>query len=246
MAPSGAPFAVRARGLTYIAGARMLLRAVSLDVAPGESVCLIGPNGAGKTTLLRLLGLLLRPTGGDLEWFGALSDPFAVRRRIGYVGHETYLYGHLTARENLLYYARLMRVADRRAVVARLLARVGLSGVADSSVRSFSRGMGQRLTLARALLGDPQLLLLDEPDNGLDRNARALLADLLSEARARGGAVVWSGHDLGYALSHSDRAVLLHRGRVLMTGPAGIDRLEAFASAFPEGGVAAPMPLRGG
>ncbi len=234
--------AVRARDVSYLAGGRLLARGLSLDVAPGEVVGLVGPNGAGKTTLLRLLGLLLRPTAGRVEWFGGLADAQAVRRSIGFMGHDTYLYGHLTARENLLYYATLAGVRQRADAVARGLRRVGLEGVAAAQVRSFSRGMAQRLSLARALLGDPALLLLDEPESGLDRNARGLLADILGTARASGRAVVWSGHDLAFVLAHSDRAILLDRGRALYAGPAGEHSLAAFAERFPS--AAGILPAR--
>ncbi len=242
--PSGP--VLRARDLSYVSGGRLIVRAVSLDVAAGEVVALVGPNGAGKTTLLRLLGQLLRPTAGRVEWFGAPADHRLARGRIGFMGHETYLYGHLTARENLHYYAALAGVRGRADAVERGLRAVGLTAVGDAPVRSFSRGMGQRLALARALLGDPALLLLDEPGSGLDRNASGLLARLLAEARERGRAIVWSGHDLAFVLRHSDRALLLERGRVVRSGPAGDGALAAFAAAFPEGAaVELPRPLRG-
>jgi heme exporter protein A len=224
---------VRAREVTYLAGGRFLARGISLDVAAGEVVGLVGPNGAGKTTLLRLLGRLLKPSAGRLEWFGAAADELRDGHRIGFMGHETYLYGHLTARENLLYYAVLAGVRERSGEVARRLGRVGLEGVADAPVRSFSRGMAQRLSLARALLGGPRLLLLDEPESGLDRNARGVLADVLAEARSGDQAVVWSGHDLAFVLGHSDRAMLLDRGRAVHVGAAGEASLAAFAERFP-------------
>jgi ABC-type multidrug transport system ATPase subunit len=235
-APAGAPFRhdgpaplVRARELSYLAGGRLLVRGVSLDVAGGEVVGLVGPNGAGKTTLLRLLGGLLQPTTGRMEWPGGAA--------IGFMGHDTYLYGHLTARENLLYYAVLRGVppARRRDEVRSGLARVGLAAVADAPVRSFSRGMAQRVALARALLGDPSVLLFDEPESGLDRNARGLLADVLAEARGRGRAVVWSGHDVAFVIAASDRAVLLDRGRAIRRGPGGAEAVDGFVAAFPSG-----------
>jgi len=239
-----AAFAVRARNLSAVAAGRMLVRAVSLEAAPGDSICLIGPNGAGKTTVLRLLGMLTPPAAGRLEWFDGLAPGPEVRRRIGYLGHETYLYGHLTARENLVYYATLGRVPDRRRAVDAILARVGLHRVADTPVRTFSRGMGQRLALARCLIGRPRLLLLDEPDSGLDLHGRRLLTDLMAQARADGAAVVWSGHDLDYAVGQSDRAMLLARGRVVHAGPAGPAAVATFAAAFPAAELAAPPSLR--
>ena len=240
------PPRLRARELSYVSGGRLLVRGVSLDVGAGEVFAVVGPNGAGKTTLLRLLGLLIRPSAGRLECLGHLEPDERLRRRIGFMGHDTYLYGHLTARENLMYYATLAGVRERARRSLEVLRRVGLAGVADAPVRSFSRGMGQRLSLARALLADPELLILDEPDSGLDRNARGLLAEILAEGQARGRAVVWSGHDLPYVLGHADRALLLDRGRPVRAGAAGPGAVDAFAAAFPrDAGVRPALGLRG-
>lgn len=237
---------VRARAVTKRLGARLVLRGVDLEACPGEWVSLVGPNGAGKTTLLRLLALLMVPDTGAIRWFDGRLDMPEIRRRIGFVGHDTYLYEHLTARENLAYYAALLRVPNRRAQVDVLLERVGLARVADTLVRTFSRGMRQRLTLARALLGEPRLLLLDEPRTGLDRGGRAVLDALVDEARAAGAAVVASDHDVVEAVSRADRVVVLDRGRPLLTTRGGNGQVEAVLAALanargltdrPEGGA---------
>jgi heme exporter protein A len=241
--------AVRARAVSYASGGRLLVRAISLTVERGEVVAVTGANGAGKTTLLRLLSTRLRPSAGSVTWFGdSGADAALARARIGFMGHETFLYGHLTARENLLYYAALQRVPARarRARVDALLGEVGLGGVADQPVRSFSRGMGQRLALARAFVATPDLLLLDEPDSGLDLGGRGLLRTMIAAARARGAAVVVSAHDLDFAFAVADRALLLRRGRVALEAATAGDGeptavLESFARALREGPVLAAL-----
>ena len=205
--------AVEARGLVKFYGATAALRGCDLLVAPGERVALLGPNGAGKTTLLKLLATLVRPSAGQLALFGAdaLRDPTTARRQLGVVAHETYLYRDLTAAENLTLYGRLYGVADLDASVAAGLARVGLAALAGRRVGTLSRGQQQRLALARARLHAPRLLLLDEPDTGLDEAGQALLTGLVREATAT---VVLATHALERALALADRVVVLAAGRV--------------------------------
>lgn len=236
---------VYARGLVYAAGGRLIVRGVSVVVGAGECLLLVGPNGAGKSTLLRLFARLRTPTGGSLAWFGGESDPGRVRRRIGFVGHDTYLYGHLTGRENLAYYAALQRVAGAPSRVAEVLERVGLGRVADAPVRTYSRGMAQRLSLARALVHRPDLLLLDEPESGLDPRARVMVGEILTEARRRGAAVVLAAHDLEFAFPLAERALLLARGRLLREVEGGVRGLMAVRADFPGGAVLPPARLDG-
>jgi heme exporter protein A len=207
---------VRAEGLRRAFAGMPVLAGVDLVVRPGEALALLGPNGAGKTTLLRILALLLRPSGGRLVLFGyeARDAPPALRRRLGYVGHESLCYPDLTAAENLAFYARLFDVPDAPARVAELVAWAGLEAAARRPVRFYSRGMGQRLALARALLHGPDLLLLDEPFSGLDPDAVVALQQRLVDLRTAGHAIVLTTHDLERAAPVATRLAIVHRGRV--------------------------------
>ena len=207
---------LRAEGLARRFGGMTVLESVDLAVDAGEAVVLLGPNGAGKTTLLRILALLLAPTGGRLLLFGsdATRAPAALRRRIGYVGHEISCYPELSAAENLAFYARLFGVSEAPARIARLLAWAGLDGAGRRPVRAYSRGMGQRLALARALLHEPDLVLLDEPFSGLDPDAVERLQQQLLELRAAGHSILLATHDVERAAPIASRLAILHRGRI--------------------------------
>jgi len=223
-----------ARGLERRFAGVPALRGVDLTVERGEVVALLGPNGAGKTTLLRVLGTQLRPSAGTFLVFGAdarTRGP-AVLRRLGVVGHESACYPDLTGEENLRFYARLYAVADADARVADALAWTRLGAAARRPARTYSRGMLQRLALARALLHGPDLVLLDEPFTGLDPDGTALVLRRLADVGRAGGAVVFSTHDAPGAATIATRAVVLRGGRVAWSGPA-----EGAAAAYAaEGG----------
>ena len=192
---------------------------VSLAVGAGEIVCLLGPNGAGKTTLIRMAATLARPSSGTLRYRGVelkQATP-AARGWIGFASHQSLLYPELTVAENLRFHRRLH---GARTDLAALLEAHGLSAVADVPARHLSRGTAQRATLARALLHEPELLLLDEPFAGLDGAARKRLAALVLAARERGAAVLAATHEVDLGLELADRAVILHRGRVILDDPA--------------------------
>ncbi len=198
-------------------GARWALRGVSFTVAPGETVALVGPNGAGKTTLLRILATLTRPDSGRIH-IGKIplaEHANAARAAIGFVGHQTFLYDDLTAAENLRLYARLYdlpNVSERVHAAAR---RVGIEHRLNDVTRTLSRGLQQRLTLARMLLHQPAVLLLDEPYTGLDKIAADSLDRMLLDAKKEGRAVLFSTHDLERGLSICDRAMMMHAGRIV-------------------------------
>jgi heme ABC exporter ATP-binding subunit CcmA len=210
-----------------------VLRGVSLTVPAGATVALLGPNGAGKTTLLRILATLARPSAGQvtIEGLDLRHDAQAIRGRIGYLGHQPLLYDELTAGENLNFFARMYGLSDPQGRVSALLERVGLRVKAKDRVRDLSRGQTQRLALARSLLHDPRLLLLDEPDSGLDEQGVALLEEILRERADAGQTAIFTTHDLAWGLRLADQAVALVAGRVTYDGTAALSPDEA-RSAF--------------
>lgn len=203
-------------GLKKHFGLKPILRGVDLSINAGERVALLGANGAGKTTLLRILAGLTRPGTGQitLDGLNLLQQTRAVRRKVGFVAHQPYLYDELTALENLLFFARMYALEQPQARATELLQRVGLSKKARERAHSLSRGQLQRLALARALLHSPQLLLLDEAETGLDQEGLAILNELLQEHHAQGGTQLFTTHDLEVAMARSDQIAMLHNGRV--------------------------------
>jgi len=234
--PSGA-LAVEVRGLGKRYGDLWALRDLDLAVPRGTVLGLLGHNGAGKTTFLRLCATLLSPSEGRVRVGGldAGANGIAVRRQIAVLGHESFLYPDLSAHENLVFYARLYGLTDARAQVEEQLDRFALRGWAHRPVRTLSRGMLQRCALARVLLHDPRLLLLDEPFTGLDVAARELLGEQLRLAHARGAAVVMSTHDVGLGVALCQRALVLSRGALVADLAVASDdaaRLEAELRRF--------------
>ena len=206
---------VSARGLCRRYGRFWALRDLDLDIVPGEALALLGANGAGKSTLLSLLCTLARPSEGKLEIMGL--DPqkkaIEVRSHIGYVAHHTLLDDALTARENLRYYGDLFGLDRLEERIETRLTQMGLIERAEDRAEGFSRGMRQRLSLARALLHDPNLLVLDEPFTGLDAPGCRDLANALAAEKARGCALILATHQLAEVLPWCDRVLILNFGR---------------------------------
>jgi heme exporter protein A len=196
-------------------GGLLALCRVSLRIEPGEFVTLFGPNGSGKTTLLRMAALLVRPSSGRVSHPGADGLPLEeVRRQIGLVGHKALVYDELTAQENLNFFARLYGLENPAERVARVLDSVGLAKRAGDVAATFSRGMRQRLAIARALITEPRLLLFDEPATGLDRQGRDWLESTLDRLHRAGATLVVSTHDESLA-AIAGRSVYLQAGRVV-------------------------------
>jgi heme exporter protein A len=214
--------AIELRGLTRRYGEREALSDLTLALEPGRTLVVFGPNGAGKTTLLRILATLLRPHGGDARVLGhpLPREGWRVRGRIGFLGHAPLLYRDLTARENLRFHARLHGVALER--VETMLERVGLARRADDPLHTYSRGMVQRAAVARAVLHEPDLLLLDEPTANLDPRAAELVEPLIGASAGRTRVV--TSHDPVGGLHGADVALGLRAGRAeLLADAASVD-----------------------
>jgi heme ABC exporter ATP-binding subunit CcmA len=218
--------AIEAAGVWKFYGDYPALRDVAFSVEPGSCLALLGRNGAGKTTLLRIMAGLSRPERGRVSVFGAGTRDLATRRMLGALGHGVSLYDELSAFENLQLFARIYGVPEPKRVAMNWLERTGLERVKDGLVREFSRGMRQRLAVARAFLHDPQVLLLDEPFTALDDRAIALLQSLLGDAVGGGRTVVISTHQLREALEMATHVALLVRGRLAHTGERTAEMLE--------------------
>lgn len=202
------------------------VRGIEFSLAEGEFLTIFGPNGAGKSTLLRLIAGLLRPSAGELRIAGeTIGDGDGQwRRNVGMLSHQSFLYAGLTAEENLDFYARLYELGDRRSRVREGLDGVGLWPRRADLVRGFSRGMQQRLALARALLHNPGVVLLDEPYTGLDPHAAAMLGGVLERLRREGRTVLLVTHNLSQGLELADRVAVQAGGRWISDEPrAGID-----------------------
>ena len=195
-------------------GLKTVLRGVDFEVQPGEFVALLGPNGAGKTTFLRILSSLSRPSLGEVKVAGYRlpNEAAAVRARLGVVSHLPFLYGDLTAEENLRFYARMYNLDNLETRITEVLEMVGLENRRRDLVRTFSRGMQQRLAIGRAVLHDPDVMLFDEPYTGLDQDASSMLDEVLKTVAAEGRTVVMTSHDLARAEDLATRFDILSRG----------------------------------
>ena len=227
--------AIRADALSKGYGARPVLRELGMELGWGTTLTVFGPNGAGKTTLLRTLAGLSQPSSGALHIAGydARRRRERVRRLVGVVLHQTFLYDDLTLGENLRFYARIYGLgagaAQRAAEAAETL---GIERLLDARVRTLSNGMQKRAALARAILHRPPLLLLDEPEAGLDQPALAALESLLSWHRAAGGSAIVTTHGVDLGLRIADRAAILHSGRIGYDAPADATGAEAFRALY--------------
>jgi len=232
--PDERPLMVRLDGVTKRFGASLALQGVNLQLESGKCLGLVGPNGAGKTTLLKILSTLTAPSSGTVTIAGydAARAAERIRPQLGVLSHRTFLYGHLTAFENLHFYGRMLGVAHLAERIRAVLETVGLQAVTRQLVRTYSRGMQQRLAIARAILHHPRLLLLDEPYNALDQQAAARLQDLLRQLCAEGRTVIISTHDLARGFELCDEIAIQRRGRIVHHVSTSQDTLHSFSQLY--------------
>jgi len=228
ISPTLSPTGLRFENIDKRYGGLFALRRVSLEIAPGECTVIAGRNGSGKTTLLRIAARLVRPTAGKVSFPGAASDSVA-NSRPGYVAHATMVYDELTAEENLILFAKLQNVPQPAARAEELLHEVSLYDRRDSPVRTFSRGMRQRIAIARALVHRPSVLLFDEPATGLDPLGISWLAKTLGDVHRSGCTVVMSLHGESEISALATRAIQLDAGSVLADTNAGASLHSIFA-----------------
>jgi heme exporter protein A len=227
------PPAIEVERLSRSFGRRVAVRDVSFTVQGGECLALFGPNGAGKTTLLRVLAGLLRPTNGAARVAGvSLPGGAAARAVVGLISHQSMLYGALTARENVEFAARLSGVSAPAEAAARALERLRIADRGDWRVRSLSRGMQQRVSIARAIVHEPRVVLLDEPYTGLDDTGAAALTDALESLKAGGAALVLVTHHLGEGLALASHTAIMRDGRFVHFGARGAVDLEAYRDGY--------------
>ncbi len=215
------PPMIQIRGLVKAFGRKAVLRGIDLDVPAGQTLVLFGPNGAGKTTLIRILATLSKATAGQIRIGGLdlAQAGYALRRYIGLVSHAPLLYDNLTGEENLQFFARMYDLDHPRQRIIEVLEQVGLTHRRRDPVRTYSRGMVQRLAIARAILHDPPILLLDEPDTGLDQQAAEMLHHLIRTLGGDHRTVLLTTHNLERGLEWADRVALLVGGQIVYDAP---------------------------
>ncbi|NQV30578.1 MAG: heme ABC exporter ATP-binding protein CcmA [Candidatus Marinimicrobia bacterium] len=199
-------------------GRIIALRGITFSVAPGEFVSILGRNGAGKTTLLNIISGVSKPSEGSVQLFGSDPSDRQNKAKLAVISHEMFLYENLTAVENLEYYSRIYNVPDASQRIDQVLRDIELTHRRFDLVSTYSRGMSQRLTIARALLHEPAMLLLDEPFTGLDQHAIGMLIDLLKKQREMGRTILLTTHDLHTAKELSDRFIILEKHRIVKDG----------------------------
>lgn len=230
----GTTLEIEVEGLRKTFGRREVLKGISFGVPRGGFLSIFGPNGAGKTTTLRVLATLLAPSGGAVRVAAhdVREDPMPVRKAIGFISHNAMLYPDLTAHENLRFYADMYGVEDREARITELLERLELSARRHDVVRTYSKGMRQRLAIARAILHRPRVLLLDEPHSGLDPRAVDILDGLLTEIRDEHTFVMVT-HNIAKGLEWGTELMIIEGGRIVYEHAAGVDH-ESFSAVYRE------------
>ena len=210
-------YIIEARGLVKKFGFKTVLRKIDLSLKKGDFLALFGPNGAGKTTLIQVLCSLMLPTSGNvwIAGFDAGYDREALHKVIGVISHNTFLYNNLSAYENLKFYGRMYKVKNLRERIEEVMGLVGLRGYMNDHVQTFSRGMQQRLSVARAIIHDPLIFFLDEPFTGLDQHGVEDFKQILKKFRDQGKTIVMTSHDLDRGLELCTQAAILKSGNLV-------------------------------
>ncbi len=218
--------AIKVQGLTKSFGIHLALRGIDLEVRQGDSLVIFGPNGAGKTTLIKILSTIMNPSSGEVlvDGLSLKSSAEEIRHKIGVVSHQTFLYGNLTAYENLEFYSRMYDVPHPRERIREVLDMVDMTSRLYDRVGTFSRGMQQRISIARALLHKPAIMLLDEPETGLDQQATSLLWKALKAGGEGKGTIILTSHSLERGLQVCDQVAILVKGKIAFRQPRqGLD-----------------------
>ncbi len=225
---------IKVRNLIKAFGSRAVLRGINFDIEPGDFVTLLGVNGAGKTTLMSIVATLTKPTAGSITIGNMDTGDHAafIRRYIGLVSHKTLLYDDLSGEQNLKFYARMYDVQYPKKRIETVLQQVGLWGRQKDPVRTYSRGMQQRLAIARAILHNPPILLLDEPDTGLDQGATSMLGDLLAAVGTAQRTVLMTTHNVERGLSLGQRVLMLANGKIAVDAPREAVSLESLSQYY--------------
>ena len=226
--------AIEIKSLSKSFGNHRALRGIDLTLEAGKTLAVFGPNGAGKTTLIKILATIMQPTSGEVFINGLnLKDSAeAARGHIGIVSHQTFLYGNLTAYENLLFYCRMYSVANPQERILQMVETVGMKARLYDRVGTFSRGMQQRLSIARALLHQPDIVLLDEPETGLDQQAIALLWQTLKEDGGKQRSVVFTSHSLERGLNVCDDVIIINKGKIAYHKPGNETHIDELRQAY--------------
>jgi len=237
MAADGATvqdWAIQIQGLTKSIGNHLILRGIDLTVGQGESVVIFGPNGAGKTTLIKVLATIMNPSSGQvlIDGLNLKNNAEGIRFKIGVVTHQTFLYSNLTAYENLEFYSRMYDVPQRKERIHEVLARVEMTSRLHDRVGTLSRGMQQRLSLARSLLHKPAIMLLDEPETGLDQQAIAMLWKALRTETEEIPTIVLTTHNLERGLELGERLLILDKGNIVFQKSAQAMDLTSLKEAY--------------
>jgi len=210
------------------------LRGINLNIKLGEFLTIFGPNGAGKTTLLKILSTIITPTSGEviIDSLNIKKANHDIRKKIGVISHKTFLYENLTALENLLFYAMMYDVDEPKESALKLIRQVGLGGRENHRVRTFSRGMEQRLSIARALIHSPNIIYLDEPYSGLDQHAALMLRNILKELHTQDRTIVMTTHNITHGLELSDRIVIQVKGEIVLEDKTDNHTAESFEALY--------------
>lgn len=208
---------IETKALIKTIGDKVILRGINLSIKKGETVAILGPNGAGKSTVLKILGGLIKPTSGEIKINGLdmKKDSYESKKKIGFLAHNSFLYDHLTPLENLIFFGKLYGVENVEERAKQLIEEVGLSFFTHDPVQSFSRGMIQRIAIARAIIHQPEILLFDEPHTGLDQQAIKLLNDVIIRMKQEGSTILMVTHDFGQAIETCDRFIIIKNGKVV-------------------------------